>query len=124
MPTLSICIPTRNRATHLANCIHSLISSQAHSESSFQICISDNNSSDNTASIVQQAPTRLNIKYNKHSANVGFARNLPKIVSMADGEYVRVIGEDDLPMPYAVSMLDRLMNQHPLVDFFTLTHMG
>ena len=118
MPTLSICIPTRNRATHLANCIHSLISAQAHSESSFQICISDNNSNDNTASIIQQAPARLNIKYNKHSANVGFARNLLKVVSMADGEYVWVIGDDDLLMPYAVSTLNRIMDQHPLVDFF------
>ena len=118
MPTLSICIPTRNRARHLENCIHSLISAQMHSESSFQICISDNNSSDNTASIVQQAPTRLNIKYNKHSANVGFARNLLKVVSMADGEYVWVIGYDDLLMPYAVSMLNRLIDKHPLVDFF------
>ena len=124
MPTLSICIPTRNRAAHLANCINSLICAQAHSANSFQICISDNNSSDNTASIVQQAPTRLNIKYNKHSANVGFARNLLKVVSMADGEYVWVIGDDDLLMPYAVSTLNRLMDQHPLVDFFYVNSYG
>ena len=124
MPTLSICIPTRNRSTHLANCIHSLISAQAHSANSFQICISDNNSSDNTASIVQQAPARLNIKYNNHSANVGFARNLLKVVSMADGEYVWVIGDDDLLMPYAVSTLNRLMDQHPLVDFFYVNSYG
>ena len=124
MPTLSICIPTRNRSMHLANCIHSLISAKVHSANSFQICISDNNSSDNTASIVQQAPTRLNIDYKKHNANVGFARNLLKVVSMTAGEYVCVIGNDDLPMPYTVSTLNRLMDQHPLVDFFTLTYMG
>ncbi len=117
MPTLSIRIPTRNGSTHLANCIHSLISTQTHSENSFLICISYNNSSDNTASIVQQAPTRLNIKYSKHSANVSFARNLLKVVSMADGEYVWVIGDDDLLMPYAVSMLNRQMDQHLLVAF-------
>ena len=49
---------------------------------------------------------------------MGIARNLLKVVSMADGKSVWVIGDDDLLMPYAVSMLNRLMNQHPLVDFF------
>ena len=124
MPTLSICVPTRNRATHLAKCIHSLISAQAHSESSFRICISNNNTSDNTASLVQQAPTRLNHKYNKHCANVGIARNVLKVVPMADGKSMWVIGDDDLLMPYAVSMLYQLIDQHPLVNFLTLTHMG
>ena len=118
MPTLSIYIPTRNRSTHLANCVSSLICAQANSVNIFQICISGNNSSDDTASIVQQAPTRLNLKYNKHCANVGTARNLLEVVPMADGKSVWVIGDDDLLMPYAVSMLNRLMNQRPLVDFF------
>lgn len=118
MPTLSICIPTCNRATHLANCIHSLISAQAHSESSFQICISDNNSRDNSEEVVRDAQTQIHINYNKNNTDIGFARNLLKVVSMAKGEYVWVIGDDDLLIPRAISELARLIERHPQVDFF------
>jgi len=52
IPTLWICIPTRNRSTHLANCLSSHISAQAQSVNSVQVCLSDKYSSDNPASIV------------------------------------------------------------------------
>ena len=55
---------------------------------------------------------------------MGTARNLLEVVPMADGKSVWVIGDDDLPMPYAVSTLNRLRDQHPLVDIFYVDSYG
>lgn len=118
MPTLSICIPTRNRSAHLRNCINSIVCAGIQSNLEFQICISDNNSSDNSEEVVRDAQTIIPIDYNKNEANIGFARNLLKVVSMAQGEYIWVIGDDDLLIPRAISKLARLIKQHPQVDFF------
>ena len=117
-PTLSICIPTRNRSTLLANCLNSLCSARERSQLAFQICVSDNNSDDNTETVVRQAQQQLTIQYRKQDTNVGFARNLLSVVSMATGDFVWAIGDDDLLMPDAISRLFLLMQQHPLVDFF------
>lgn len=118
MPTLSICIPTRNRSTHLRNCIRSIVCASLQTNLDFQICISDNNSSDNSEEVLRDAQTQIHINYNKNNTDIGFARNLLKVVSMAKGEYVWVIGDDDLLIPRAISELARLIERHPQVDFF------
>ena len=52
---LSICIPTFNRSEKLDNCLNSiLISKQQYKETDFEICIADNNSSDDTKKIVDK----------------------------------------------------------------------
>ena len=118
MPTLSICIPTRNRSTHLRNCIHSIVCASFQTNLDFQICISDNNSSDNSEAVVRDAQTTFAVDYNKNDTNIGFARNLLRVVSMAEGEYIWVIGDDDLLIPSALTNLCQLIAQHPQVDFF------
>jgi len=74
---LSICIPTYNRANHLANCLNSIISCSLNTNSKFQVCISDNNSSDNTEDVVKACKSLIDIKYNKNTSNLG----IPKIPS-------------------------------------------
>ena len=64
-----------------------------------QVCISDNCSTDETEKIVSDAIKVIPIKYKRNTANLGYARNLLKVVEMADGEFVWVIGDDDLLMP-------------------------
>ena len=44
---LSICIPNFNRANCLDNCLNSIVISKKNSNLKFEVCISDNNSSDN-----------------------------------------------------------------------------
>ena len=118
MLTLSICIPTRNRSAHLRNCINSIVCATMQTNVKFQICISDNNSSDNSEQVVRDAQARIGIDYNKNDANIGFARNLLKVVSMAESDYVWVVGDDDLLIPSALTRLCQLIARHPQVDFF------
>jgi len=45
-------------------------------------------------------------------------RNFLNVVSMADGEFVWMIGDDDLLLPNAISKLVSMIGLHPTVDFF------
>lgn len=115
---LSICIPTYNRARHLRNCLNSLVASGVGSLLNVQVCVSDNCSTDNTRQVVDDATRSLAIKYRKNSLNLGLARNILEVVQMADGEFVWMLGDDDLMMPGACKEIVELIDQHQGVDYF------
>ena len=115
---LSICIPTYNRASHLTNCLKSIIRCKLNSDLKFQVCVSDNHSTDGTENVVRTAQSNIDIKYHKNTSNLGIPRNFLNVVSMADGDFVWLIGDDDLLMPHAIVELYKLIDGHPDVDFF------
>jgi glycosyltransferase involved in cell wall biosynthesis len=84
----------------------------------FQVCVSDNCSTDETEDIVRQAQKEIKIKYQKNSSNLGFARNLLNVVEMADGEYIWFLGDDDLLVPFAVETIAQLLSEHEGVDYY------
>jgi glycosyltransferase involved in cell wall biosynthesis len=98
--------------------LNSIISCSSNTYLKFQVCISDNNSSDNTEDVVKATKSLIDIKYNKNTSNLGIPKNFIKVVSMADGDFVWLIGDDDLLMPYAIEELYKLIDSHPEVDFF------
>lgn len=115
---ISICIPTYNRAMHLANCLQSIISNKLRSEIDFQVCVSDNGSTDTTEDAVRRGQISIAIKYQKNIRNLGIPQNFLNTVEMADGEFVWLIGDDDLLLPDALQELSDLISQHQNVDFF------
>ena len=99
---LSICIPTYNRATSLANCLNSIKIAQKFIDNiEVEVCISDNASDDNTEEVVKSFEKEIKIKYLKNYENLGFAKNAIKVVSAASGEFSWLIGDDDLIIPTA-----------------------
>ncbi len=117
---LSICIPTFNRANHLADCLNSLIISKQNTKNDFEICVSDNNSTDNTEKVVKNAQKKVLIKYIKNNSNIGFPGNCIKVVEMASGEFVWIIGDDDLILPDAINKVLHLIKNNSNIDFFYL----
>ena len=115
---ISICIPTYNRAAHLRNCLQSIISIKSRSSVEFQVCVSDNCSTDETESVVAAAQNSIAIKYRKNERNLGIPRNFLNVVEMADGEFAWLIGDDDLLVPSALEELSALIDKYPRVDFF------
>lgn len=115
---LSICIPTYNRAAHLANCLHSIVKNKSGSQVDFQVCVSDNCSTDETEKAVLTAQQHIAIKYRKNAANLGIPRNFLNAVEMADGEFIWLIGDDDLLLPDALDRVSELINKYPAVDYF------
>jgi glycosyltransferase involved in cell wall biosynthesis len=115
---ISICIPTYNRAKHLTNCLQSITLNKLQSKADFQVCVSDNCSTDGTEDVVRRAQAGIKIKYHKNEKNLGIPRNFLNVVKMADGDFVWLIGDDDLLLPYALEELDDLIEKHQDVDFF------
>ncbi|GHF37155.1 abequosyltransferase [Deinococcus metalli] len=110
-PTLSICIPTYNRAALLATALESVLS-QAQADVEVVVC--DNASRDDTALVVETFSRRgLNVRYFKWRENVGFDRNLLQCVSMAAGQYCWLLGDDDALEEGAVEKLRHLLTSEP-----------
>ena len=115
---LSICIPTYNRLECLINCLNSILISNQQKNLDFEICISDNNSNGNVDEIINNFKKKLNINFNKNSENIGHGRNFLKAVSMARGEYVWTLGNDDLILPNTLTKIKTLLDYNRNVDFF------
>lgn len=119
-PKISICIPTYNRADSLRNCLNSISIAEKNYAGRFEVCVSDNGSDDNTSDTVKQAGQFLKINYHRNEKNLGIPRNFIQVVSMAKGEFVWLIGDDDLLLPDTFDRLLPLLNDNEGIDFFYL----
>ena len=116
---LSICIPNFNRSKYLKNCLNSILIAKSYSTIKFEICISDNGSKENISEIVQFYKNRgLQINFKKSKKNLGFGINFYKVVKMAKGEFIWLIGNDDLLYSNTLKELERLFSKNKDVDFF------
>lgn len=95
---LSICIPTRNRASELERLLNNVISQALEFRDDIEICISNNNSNDNTKDIVINFREKYPdlIKYHENESNIGLDRNILKLSAMAEGKFIWTFGDDDL----------------------------
>ena len=114
----SICIPTYNRPEQLRNCLNSIAIAKKKINIDFEVCISDNCSDFNIVKIIKNFKPLLNIKFNRNKKNLGFALNLLKVISIAKGEFVWTIGDDDLLTTDSIKSINHLILNNLEVDFF------
>ena len=116
---LSICIPNYNRGKYLSNCLNSILIAKSFSSLKFEVCISDNGSKDNISSIINYYKKKgLVINYKRNNKNLGFGVNFYKVLKMAKGEIVWLIGNDDLLFPYTLKKLQGLFYKNKNIDFY------
>jgi glycosyltransferase involved in cell wall biosynthesis len=115
----SICITQYNRIDYLLKSL-SIIEKQTYNN--IEIIISDNASSDETYSKLNQLipEYRFPIVYFRFETNQGFDRNLRKTLELATGEYCFILGNDDTlntvtAIAQFVSLMER--NQYPDLGF-------
>lgn len=96
-PLLSIAIPTYNRADCLENLLNCIMPQAVKLKGEVEICISDNNSADKTAEVATSFKAKFPglIKYNRNKENLGFDKNILKIIEMSDGDFIWTFGDDD-----------------------------
>ena len=119
-PKISICIPTYNRVDSLINCLKSIAIAAKKHVGRFEICVSDNGSDEGTSYIVENAAKPLEVNYRQNEKNIGIPRNFVQVVSMAKGEFVWLIGDDDLLLPDTFDRLLPLLDDSKGIDFFYL----
>lgn len=117
-PLLSICIPTFNRARLLDVCLASLLPQVAAHFPEVDCVVSDNASSDATQEILAKYRSQFPfLRVSRNSANLGIIGNITKVASeLATGEFVWLIGDDDVMTIGAIERLIKRLHQSPSVD--------
>jgi glycosyltransferase involved in cell wall biosynthesis len=110
-PTLTIAIPTYNRAEFLAKTLGRIQEQRAqfkHGEVELLVC--DNHSNDATAEVLADFAARdPSLRVLRHDANIGPDRNTATCFMQARGQYVWILGDDDIPVDGLLArLLDRL----------------
>lgn len=108
-PTVTVIIPTYNRAKLLFRAIGSV---QAQTFSHFVIAVYDNASTDETAAVVEAAAAKdQRIRYLRHDSNIGAEGNFRSALGRIDTPLFCFLSDDDVIFPHfledAVSWLDR-----------------
>ena len=94
VPTVSIGIPVFNGARYLGEALDSLLS-QTYTD--FEIVISDNASTDTTATLAREyARKDKRIRYTRHERNIGAYLNFSHVFRLARGKYFKWAAADDL----------------------------
>lgn len=110
-PLLHIGIPTRNRCHLLRELIGFLVPNAAHLVRSGELAISvvDNASTDDTRKVAQSA-TGI-VGYVRHGENIGACENAIWCYTQLDGDYVWVLGDDDVITTGAIERVLTLCKQ-------------
>ena len=118
---ISLCVPTFNRASRLQQCLNALANAlDTHADSQyFEICVSDNASTDDTEEVVARFNSRFPaFRKQRHAINLGFAGNYQSLFSLATGDWVVVIGDDDIATDETLNLLMiHLRGEHGTVVF-------
>lgn len=103
MPIVTIGVPAYNAAAHIERTLSDL---RAQSFQDFEIVISDNGSSDNTAEICQAAALAdCRIRYVRQPQNLGAIANFLFLLDQARGEFFMWAAADDRWHPDALKVL-------------------
>ena len=109
--TISVLIPTFNRANYLAQTIESVLS-QDHPD--LEVIISDNASTDGTRELVQRYLKDPRVHYKRNERNLGLVANHKKALEYSTGGYFLVMSDDDYFVdPCYLSKASRLIKDHP-----------
>lgn len=100
-PVLTIAIPSYNRAGFLRALLERLMSS-TRDLPQVEVLVSDNASSDATPQVCRDIAMTSRLVCFRNESNIGFDRNYLACIARARGEYVWVLGDDDLPEPAVI----------------------
>lgn len=106
---LTIAIPTWNRARFLETCLgHFTTQIRQGGFEGVTVLVSDNASEDDTPAVVERVRAEHPfVHYHRNPANLGFGRNLYRLLEMTTSGHVWLFGDDDVPAPGALGMIGR-----------------
>lgn len=106
-PLLTIAIPTFTRANYLELNLRSLVAeARTLPPGVLEVIVSDNHSTDSTPDVVANAIAQgLPIRYIRNKIDVGSDANIAQCFNEARGDYVQIMGDDDIYVAGTLSYL-------------------
>jgi glycosyltransferase involved in cell wall biosynthesis len=108
-PKVSVLIPAYNAGRFLGETIESVIN---QTFDDFELIIVDNQSTDDTAVIVEQYKDDKRVSYHKNSFNVGMAGNHNMCLLYANGEYIKILCADDKLHAAHLEKFVKVLDEH------------
>ena len=112
-PRLSLCISTYNRAGWVGLNLKNIFAQLPEPRGDLEVLVVDNTSTDNTPEVVKPYLNRPDFRYVRNARNVGMLGNLAVTAQRARGEYVWILGDDDLTRPGAIDRVLDVIRRHP-----------
>ena len=113
-PKVTVCIPTFNRAGYLQEAIQSVLD---QSFTDFELLVSDNASTDDTADVVASfADSR--IRYHRHTENIGIGGNHRACAELTQTEWIAFLSDDDLFQPDHIAGAFAALAQYPKAIYY------
>lgn len=110
-PTVSVLVPTYNRAALLKQAIDSVL---LQTFGDFELVVSDNASTDHTEELVKSYSDQR-IVYSRSARNIGWHGNMNRCLALAKGEYLTFLPDDDLMMPENLERKVDILRRYPNV---------
>jgi len=111
-PLVSICIPVYNGEPYIFETINSAIS---QTYKNIEIIIFDDCSTDKSAEIIKKFAD-IRITYNLNDKNYGAFINFQKCVEACNGDYIKLLNDDDLLRPNAIETQVNVLINNPDVS--------
>jgi glycosyltransferase involved in cell wall biosynthesis len=95
-PLISVCIPVYNGAAHLGECLESVASQK---DIALEVVVRDDGSKDGSLELVESVAREFpEVEWNiaRNAANLGMVGNWNACLMAAKGEFVKIMGQDDL----------------------------
>jgi glycosyltransferase involved in cell wall biosynthesis len=117
-PKLSICIPTYNRSHLLRDSLQIVIPQLKEFGDRVELIVSDNCSSDDTESIVEELSQEYPIRYFRNDKNYGANQNILFFMqSRAHGEFCWILGDDDHVREDGIRNIMDILDRNKDIDF-------
>ena len=127
MPKTSILMPVYNEEKYLAESIESIIS-QTYND--FELLILDDNSTDKSMKIIEKySKMDSRIKFIPNKKRIGYTNSLNILLKESKGEYVCILGSDDIFMPNRLEVAVKFHEEHPEIgatysDYYWIDEKG
>lgn len=114
-PKISVCIPSYNCASFLAEAIDSVM---AQSYTDFELLVIDDCSSDSSAEIIAgYAEKDPRIVYLRNETNLGMVANWNRCIELAKGEYIHYLFADDtFASPECLAKMLNVIESDPAIS--------
>ncbi len=112
-PTVSICVPTFNRAQTLQQTITAMLNQTV---ADWELIICDDASSDGTEELVMSFKDRR-IRYYRNETNLGLYPNWNHCIELALGDYVAIYHDHDIYLSTIVERCTALLDQYRSASF-------
>lgn len=121
-PVLSLCISTYNRAGWLGVNLKNIFRQIPNVRSDLEVLVVDNTSTDNTPEVVEPYLHRADFTYIRNPRNVGMLGNLAVTAQRARGDYIWILGDDDLTRDGVIEKVLNIIAQRPRISLIYMNY--